>query len=769
MHERTQDAFCYVRKYGRPDLFITFTTNPKWTEICQTLLTGQASYDRHDIIARIFHLKLKVLINLLTKEKVFGSTLCFMYSVEWQKRGLPHAHILLWLEEKIRPDAIDSVISAEFPDYNADPILHDIIKTHMVHGPCGVLNRESPCMKDGQCSKKYPRALKELTMAGENGYPQYRRRSPSQGGFTATIRFRGQEIILDNSWVVPYSPVLSKAFQAHKNVEICNSVEYIKYICKYVNKGSDQAMIALRNNNQFDEVTRYQSGRYISSSEAVWRILSFPIHERYPPVIHLDVHLEGGQRVYFQPKNVAERMNSPRQTTLLAFFRLCERDNFAKSLLYNEVPHYYTYNKQQGVFNRRRRGTAVEGESGIFKEHVIGRLYTVHPNNAECYYLRLLLHTVRGPTSFAELRKVDDLENPTFQAACRARHLLDGYQHWVDALAEACVSDSPHRLRHLFAILLTFCGQSDAGQLWQKYKDAFAEDFLRQQNINSETSDHVVRESCHNRSLLAIQDIVTSIGGNPLSQYGLPTPTVGGERINREYTSEINYNPEELAEILRNGCSNLTSEQRQIFDRVCCSVEHSLREMLFLDAPGGTGKTFLTKVILAQIRSQNKIALAVASSGIAATLLPRGKTAHTTFKIPIDLDRTENPVCNVSRNSDKAKVLRDCALIVWDECTMANRKAVEAVDRTLRDIRQNDRPMGGLTVLFCGDFRQTLPIIPRGTRADEIGACLKSSILWRSVIITNLSFNMRAYLGGDANAQVFSNVLLMYYDKKEVK
>lgn len=99
---------------------------------------------------------------------------------------------------------------------------------------------------------------------------------------------------------------------------------------------------------------------------------------------------------------MAERMNNPRQTTLLALFRLCERDNFDKSLLYNEVPHHYTYNKQQGVFNRRRRGTAVEGEPGIFKEHVIGRVYTVHPNNAECYYLGLLFHTVRGPTSFAE-------------------------------------------------------------------------------------------------------------------------------------------------------------------------------------------------------------------------------------------------------------------------------------------------------------------------------------------------------------------------------
>ncbi|CAH2098236.1 unnamed protein product [Euphydryas editha] len=217
-----------------------------------------------------------------------------------------------------------------------------------------------------------------------------------------------------------------------------------------------------------------------------------------------------------------------------------------------------------------------------------------------------------------------------------------------------------------------------------------------------------------------------------ISQYGLPTPTVDEERINREYASEINYNPVELTEILQSGFSNLTEEQRQTYDRVCCSVDNASGEILFLDAPGGTDKTFLTKIILARIRSLNKIALAVASSGIAATLLPGGRTAHTMFKILIDLNSTESPVCNVSRNSDKAKLLRDCALIVWDECTMANQKAVEAVDRTLR-----------------GHSRSYIhPDTSRGTRADEITACLKCSTLWRTITSTHLSINMRARLGG---------------------
>lgn len=100
MHEKTQDAKIYVRNHGRPDLFITFTCNPEWPEI-KELFPGQRSFDRHDIISRVFHLKLKKLLKLLTKNEIFGTTKCYMYSVEWQKRGLPHYHILMWLESKI--------------------------------------------------------------------------------------------------------------------------------------------------------------------------------------------------------------------------------------------------------------------------------------------------------------------------------------------------------------------------------------------------------------------------------------------------------------------------------------------------------------------------------------------------------------------------------------------------------------------------------------------------------------------------------------------
>lgn len=188
--------------------------------------------------------------------------------------------------------------------------------------------------------------------------------------------------------------------------------------------------------------------------------------------------------------------------------------------------------------------------------------------------------------------------------------------------------------------------------------------------------------------------------------------------------------------------------------------------IIFLDAPGGTGKTFLLNLILADIRQQNEIAIAVASSGIAATLLDGGRTAHAAFKLPLDLQRADNPTCNLSKRSGMATVLKTCKIIIWDECTMAHKKSLEALDRTLRDFRGNQQLMGNALILLAGDFRQTLPVIPKSTPADELNACLKASLLWRNVKKITLSTNMRVHLRQDASAQTFAKQLLDIGDGK---
>jgi hypothetical protein len=182
--------------------------------------------------------------------------------------------------------------------------------------------------------------------------------------------------------------------------------------------------------------------------------------------------------------------------------------------------------------------------------------------------------------------------------------------------------------------------------------------------------------------------------------------------------------------------------------------------LYFLDAPGGTGKTFPISLPLATIRSRNYIALAIASSGIAATLLDGGQTAHSALKLPLNLQTTVTPTCNINRTSGMGKVLQSCQLIVWDECTMAHKKALETLHRTLQDFRGNEQLFGGALILLSGDFRQTLPVIPRSTSADELNACLKSSALWRHVQKLTFKTNMRVQLQLDASAERFARQLL---------
>ncbi|UYV60859.1 hypothetical protein LAZ67_1002623 [Cordylochernes scorpioides] len=153
------------------------------------------------------------------------------------------------------------------------------------------------------------------------------------------------------------------------------------------------------------------------------------------------------------------------------------------------------------------------------------------------------------------------------------------------------------------------------------------------------------------------------------------------------------------------------------------------------------------------------VTVAIASSGIAATLLDGGRTAHSALKLPLNMQVIETPTYNISKYSGMGKVLRSCQLIIWGECTMAHKKSLEALNRTLKDLRGNEQLFGGALILLAGDFRRTLPVIPRSTPADELNACLKSSVLWRYVDKISLKTNIRVQLQQDESSERFAKQL----------
>lgn len=226
MLQNYQDAMSIVSQFGKPDIFLTFTANPKWEEITNNIQPYESVENRPDLVSRVFYLKLKQLLEDLHQGEVLGVVHAYVDVIEFQKRGLPHCHMLLILREdnKIREiDEIDSIVSAEIPDINTNPKLYNIVKKCMVHGPCGDTNLNSPCMKDGICSKKYLKDFIEETNPNVNGYPLYRRKNNG-------VFFKIGNKIIDNRWIVPYNPYVSLKYQAHINLEIRSSIKSVKYL-----------------------------------------------------------------------------------------------------------------------------------------------------------------------------------------------------------------------------------------------------------------------------------------------------------------------------------------------------------------------------------------------------------------------------------------------------------------------------------------------------------------------------------------------------------
>ncbi|KAI3934424.1 hypothetical protein MKW98_002931, partial [Papaver atlanticum] len=153
--------------------------------------------------------------------------------------------------------------------------------------------------------------------------------------------------------------------------------------------------------------------------------------------------------------------------------------------------------------------------------------------------------------------------------------------------------------------------------------------------------------------------------------------------------------------------------------------------------------------LIASLRSQGKIVLAVASSGIASLLLPGGRTTHSRFKIPLKLNETS--CCNVSKKSPLADLLCKVDLIIWDEAPMIHRNALEEVQRALADLMMETNKgkllFGKKTLVLGGDFRQILPVIEEGTREDIVNASISKSILWKHFIVFELTENMRLSTG----------------------
>ncbi|XP_030069217.1 uncharacterized protein LOC115476778 [Microcaecilia unicolor] len=219
---------------------------------------------------------------------------------------------------------------------------------------------------------------------------------------------------------------------------------------------------------------------------------------------------------------------------------------------------------------------------------------------------------------------------------------------------------------------------------------------------------------CEQLCLQKIQAVLTT-HGKKLEHFGLPTV------IHRTEDPKLAFNVGDEKQKAEQMVEKLNNEQREAFHTIlsACNTKNMTHTCFFLDSPAGSGKTYTYNTILSSIRRDGGIALPVASTGIAANLLPGGQTYHSQFKLPVPL--LETSISSIRLTSNDASIIRDAKILIWDESNMAPSMAVTGVDRILKDIMNNRKPFGE-KVLLGGDFRQTLPVVPHGDRAHIIEA-----------------------------------------------
>jgi hypothetical protein len=767
-HERMQDALAIVAEEGPPALFITMTTNPNWPEIRNALLPGQSAVDRPDLVARVFRMRKNQLMADI-KAGMLGEYVGEIGVVEFQKRGLPHLHVVVFLTEPIRPEFWDTYVCAEIPDPETDPQLHQTITKCNLHacgrGRCGAeIGNENP----DNCGVYYPKDFRNTTAIPENTFRvEYRRRAPADGGRTFTD---ASGKVWDNRSVVPYIACLSRKYDCHINGEICTRTSAIKYLFKYIMKGEDRSRVIVRTTvtsaappGHRNEVEEFINGRVVTASEAVYKLFKFPIFSRSHSVIRLPVHMDGDQSMQYPADSREGRQAAfanARVTKLTAYFSTCAEHLAANSgarlnRTYVQFPHFYTWGtvgvgdaKRSAWVPRRRRETKMAA-----------RVYSVPARSGDKFFLRLLLHHVQGATSFEDLRTVGGVVHATYGDAAIDLGLVVSDDEYDQALLDAALSGTAHQIRELFATLVVDGQPTDPMALWRRHADSMSDDFTYTRTRLAGVQSQVVSEADRVLGYAAVCASVVDRGVTlEIAMLELPAVGTASTATTRPAAPQTNW-----ARQVHDFLAEATEEQLKLFHILNEATRHEPDEgdegsgptVFNVMAPAGCGKSRVLNALHAATKSRGQVMLMVGSTGKAAIeLCNSATTAHKRFGIPVPT--LYNSTSSINVRSSTAQLLRSAVGFCWDEALLAHNNWMQVVNRLFCDLhmfRAPDStyrtPFGNRVVIFANDGSQCLPVIPRGSRGDTLNATLYNAQFKDHMRTFTLTQNMRAEAQND--------------------
>ena len=755
-----RNALALVSEYGRPSLFITLTCNPNWPEIIEQLLPGQTAFDRGDIVCQVFYRKLQALLANLRQGKYFPIKNSLkqwhkiQYEVrviEYQRRGLPHAHIVLKFENHIHMPVyenkkelakwIDYHITAEYPKtvndldplennekYENDLEYSEIVKAHMLH-KC-ISENNGGCLNEANvCAKGYDKNVtNNVTTFDHKGFPQYKR---------STIKSLN---------VVPHNKLLLKDWNGHANVEFAGSTYTVIYLYKYLFKGNKKVKMRLNNIRKDDEISLYLRGRYLCSMDCYWRILG---HETYPassPAVNIIKVISD--------QNASLLIKENKVTDLIVYFNRPDNlQNFKYADIFNM--YMWSYEKPKRNIYERNELYAIQ-IPGINKivylykkkstKKSITRLEIVSITAGELFYLRLILYNFNR-ASFEDCKCFARISYSTYQEAAIAAGIVKDKNEVFTCFEEALKFpfNTPAELRSLF-VMTTIQGYPTLKILQeQKFKEMLYTDFYHDYEEDNPVAawNDLLRDLCSR---------FESEGKN-MQDYGLPLPKDMKTELEVE---KLKYDPDMQRKLYLSLCNQTpnTHEQQQIFDEIACAIKHKQTRLFYIQGQAGSGKSTLAKKLMAWSRSNNKLCAGCASTGLAATIYEGFETAHSLFKFPVvedDEREADVPIqCQLQHHKNRYEFLKATDFILWDEFPSCDREVFEAAYNALDGFENK-------VVVTMGDMRQIAPVVITGEKEDIINHSIPSSPLWKLFIKKYLTMNMRLCQATDTNSTSHSS------------
>jgi hypothetical protein len=653
------NALVIITARDTPHLFITFTCNQEWPEITSRLLERTVAFDNPALVAEVFHFKLQSLIHNLRSGKYFRDNATDshsrhrvayqMYVVEYQHRGLPHAHIVCrltnmperpdkegmldWIKRHIRAVMPREGENEDCPAYSKYTLeerrrMVDLKMKHTCYGNVDDSLHATCLNKDGMCKKGFDgMVLNENQPSFDaKGFPTYGRKEN------------------EDLHIVSYEMNMLMDANCHCNVEWCGSNYTCVYLYKYIFKGSKKERFRLKNADDIlddDEKNLYLRARMICSMDAAWRVMGYHTYPSSNPTVTL-VKVQTPAEVVTFTNNPNPEKYPPKLTDLYVYFNrpaniilddppaadgadgadvaavmiALEQDHNGKNmddLKYTEFYDLYTYGKKLPKWHSKRpemQGkkwwsiTFPNGiQSFVFKRQdpymSIVRMQMLYSNIGEKFWVRCLLLN-RSCRSFEGLRT--NLQGEVcglFQECAKQMGFATEDQEALQCFTDSMVFATPRELRGLF-IAMTVQGFPTL-QIYHNevHRTAMMLDF----NIKY-TPEQVSNGTLPGNDLLSdFADRLLDLG-KTLEMYGFPLPTEGVLSELEQEKARYDMPTQSILLTELNSSAPNNPEQQVIFDRIVEAVTHKESTFIYVQGPAGSGKTTLAKKIMAYVRSQ---------------------------------------------------------------------------------------------------------------------------------------------------------------------